>query len=810
MGIWRTVAKRPAEMDCSELYYGGPKYKAGYTPISEDLCYAFLLEENLDRSFVGEGPNGALLKERGQGYGGIWGQVRDSLADDAIVNYQWIEAICVDSPWHRGRSIIIGDAAHACPPLIAQGAAMCAEDAVILAEMLTSGDTVDDVLPAFMERRFPRVKMVLDNSLTLAEWEIHPETAGRRPGPDHGPDPGRPGRAGLMLVLRDDDGLRGGPGRPDLQPAADRPAARGRASRPTTEAEVVAAVRLARERGWQVAVRSGGHSWAQWSVRDDALVIDLGLVCESSRTTRRPGSCRPRRRSRAAPSSAPYLEARGRFFPGGHCPTVGIGGFLLQGGQGWNARGWGWAAEYVEAVDVVTAAGELVRASASENADLYWAARGAGPGFPGVVTRFHLRTLPAARARRADRARLRPRRLRRGDDLAARDPRLGRGHRRDRRADQDRPDHRRRRRCCWSPASRSSTPLTRRPPRWRRSAPHPALDRALLVLDAIPTTLDEQRKRQLEDNPEGHRWAVDNAWLSGPAADVVPAMRRAYTTLPNDKAFTIWFSMAPLRTLPDMAFSLQSEIYLASYVAWEDPADDDRCRSWLEAAMADLEPVTVGQYLGDSDLSRRQLRFMSDDAWARLQHDPRRPRPGRSVRRLPRRPRRRDQPQPLGVTEQSVVEVRGSASDEPRNHVRRGGTQAPPIEPVEMTRRVGSQPALRGSRQARPAVVGSEPSLRWFRGSAVAGLHLNQPDLPITERQRSWRSRNCDSGPGSSAGRSPKSRTTADRPITSCRARCSRPITTPTRPRPNSRKLRGMADGAQERRQRGQRSPRRG
>jgi 2-polyprenyl-6-methoxyphenol hydroxylase-like FAD-dependent oxidoreductase len=186
MGIWRTVAKRPAEMDCSELYFGGPKYKAGYTPISEDLCYAFLLEENLDRSYLGEGPRGAELKERGQGYGGIWGQVRDSLADDAIVNYQWIEAICVESPWYRGRTIIIGDAAHACPPLIAQGAAMCAEDAVILAEMLTAGHVngqgVDEVLPAFMERRFPRVKMVLDNSLTLAEWEIHPETPGADPG----------------------------------------------------------------------------------------------------------------------------------------------------------------------------------------------------------------------------------------------------------------------------------------------------------------------------------------------------------------------------------------------------------------------------------------------------------------------------------------------------------------------------------------------------------------------------------------------------------------------------------------------------
>ncbi len=77
--------------------------------------------------------------------------------------------------------------------------------------------------------------------------------------------------------------------------------------------------------------------------------------------------------------------------------------------------------------------------------------------------------------------------------------------------------------------------------------------------------------------------------------------------------------MAPLRTLPDMAFSLQSEIYLAAYFCWDDEADDERCRTWLDEVMTDLEPVTVGQYLGDSDLSHRQVQFMSDDAWARLQ-----------------------------------------------------------------------------------------------------------------------------------------------------------------------------------------------
>lgn len=182
MGIWRVVAKRPAAMDASGVYYGGPKYKAGYTPISEDLCYAFLLEETLDRAFVGEHPNGAVLKEHGRGYGGVWGEVRDSIPDDAVVNYQYIESVLVDDPWYRGRSIIIGDAAHACPPLIAQGAAMCAEDAVVLAEMLTCGEEIADVLPKYLARRYPRVRLVLDNSLQLADWEIHPDTPGADPG----------------------------------------------------------------------------------------------------------------------------------------------------------------------------------------------------------------------------------------------------------------------------------------------------------------------------------------------------------------------------------------------------------------------------------------------------------------------------------------------------------------------------------------------------------------------------------------------------------------------------------------------------
>jgi FAD/FMN-containing dehydrogenase len=383
-----------------------------------------------------------------------------------------------------------------------------------------------------------------------------------------------------------------------------------------TEQDVVLGVRLARERGWKVAVRAGGHSWAQWSVRDEALVVDLGALQELSYDDRT-GIVSVSPAVKGGAVLAPYLAERGRFFPGGHCPTVGVGGFLLQGGQGWNARGWGWAAEYVEAVDVVTAAGELVRADATRNSDLYWAARGAGPGFFGVVTRFHLRTMAApgyiaqtvqafdledfdevmtwlhrTHATVADTVEIVA--LTKTDRSLSAEPVLLVT-------------------AVALVAGQAEADAELAPFRT-----NPALGRALMVLDAAPTTLEEQRKRQLEDNPEGHRWAVDNAWLSGPVDQVLPAMRRAYTTLPTEKAFTIWFSMAPGRPLPDMAFSLQSDVYLASYVLWEDEADDEANQAWLRDVMADLEPVTAGQYLGDGDLSRRQVRFMSDEAWTRL------------------------------------------------------------------------------------------------------------------------------------------------------------------------------------------------
>ena len=175
MSIWRVVADRPAELDCAELYYNGPRYKAGYTPISAGQCYAYLLDVDGVRADFGDKPDWELMYERSAGYGGTWGKIRKTIGPDSNVSHTRIEWLLVDDPWYRGRAIVIGDAAHACPPLIAQGAAMCAEDAVVLAELVTGDLPLPAALPAFMARRMPRVEIVVRNSMQLVRYEMNAE-----------------------------------------------------------------------------------------------------------------------------------------------------------------------------------------------------------------------------------------------------------------------------------------------------------------------------------------------------------------------------------------------------------------------------------------------------------------------------------------------------------------------------------------------------------------------------------------------------------------------------------------------------------
>jgi FAD/FMN-containing dehydrogenase len=156
-------------------------------------------------------------------------------------------------------------------------------------------------------------------------------------------------------------------------------------------ADVIAAVRFARETGLQVAVRGGGHSFPGLSVCDGGIVIDLSpmrgiRVDPEARTARCQAGALLGELDRET-------QAFGLAVPSGIVTHTGVAGLTLGGGIGWIMRKHGLTVDQLTSVDLVTAGGEFVKASATENADLFWGVRGGGGNF-GIVTEFEFRLNP--------------------------------------------------------------------------------------------------------------------------------------------------------------------------------------------------------------------------------------------------------------------------------------------------------------------------------------------------------------------------------------------------------------------------------
>jgi len=86
-----------------------------------------------------------------------------------------LQTLLLPPPWHSGRVVLVGDAAHATSPQLAFGIGLAIEDAVVLTELLGSELALGDALETFTERRFPRCRLVVENSRQLGEWEQHPD-----------------------------------------------------------------------------------------------------------------------------------------------------------------------------------------------------------------------------------------------------------------------------------------------------------------------------------------------------------------------------------------------------------------------------------------------------------------------------------------------------------------------------------------------------------------------------------------------------------------------------------------------------------
>lgn len=167
-GVWRSVHERPRTLDAKIMMMGVGK-RLGIMPISDDRLYIFgTVSEPADRWYPkAQWP--ALMRERFAEFGGSARQFLDQLSVDSEVLYTAVEEVQAPLPWHAGRVLLIGDAAHASTPFMGQGGAMAVEDAVVLAGMLSADGIDEQVLRAFGERRYPMCRFVQEASRKVGE-----------------------------------------------------------------------------------------------------------------------------------------------------------------------------------------------------------------------------------------------------------------------------------------------------------------------------------------------------------------------------------------------------------------------------------------------------------------------------------------------------------------------------------------------------------------------------------------------------------------------------------------------------------------
>jgi FAD/FMN-containing dehydrogenase len=298
----------------------------------------------------------------------------------------------------------------------------------------------------------------------------------------------------------------------------------------------------------------------------------------------------------------------------------------LQGGFGWHSRALGPACESVVGLDIVTAEGVLVHASETENQELYWAARGSGCGFFGVVVRFHLKLYrrPKIIGMAAQIFRLKhleevftwaasvgPSILPEVEFQIVFSRRAG---------------------LIFAPGLEVVAPVIAETKAQARVATafmreSPVRRHASVALPVIRTGLAPLYSLVMTHYPEGARWGVDNMWTHAPMAALLPGLRRMADTLPPAPSHVLWLNWAPPPQRQDMAFSVEDQTYIAAYGNWKKAKDDARHAHWARDRIAEMAELSTGVQLADDNLGQNPGRFVTAENLARLdairaRHDP--------------------------------------------------------------------------------------------------------------------------------------------------------------------------------------------
>ncbi len=168
--VWRYNLPRPQGFDALHVYNGPTG--VGLVPMSEDEIYIYATTPAPDNpAYPAEGL-AARMRERLAGCAPAIRAIAEQITEDERVVYRPLEAIFLEGPWHKGRTVLLGDAAHATTPHLGQGGGMAIEDAVVLAEELVRAEQPEQAFAAYRRRRFDRCRYVVEKSLEICRGQL--------------------------------------------------------------------------------------------------------------------------------------------------------------------------------------------------------------------------------------------------------------------------------------------------------------------------------------------------------------------------------------------------------------------------------------------------------------------------------------------------------------------------------------------------------------------------------------------------------------------------------------------------------------
>ncbi|CAI1860960.1 FAD-binding oxidoreductase [Serratia ficaria] len=386
--------------------------------------------------------------------------------------------------------------------------------------------------------------------------------------------------------------------------------------------DVAETLRFAGRHRHAVSVRAGGHSYGGCFLRSNGILLDISALNElevdpeAARVRIGPGV--------TARELSAALMPHGLAFPTGHGGNVALSGFLLGGGMGINSAAWGSMSVFnIEALDLITADGQLRRVSRHEEPDLFWAARGAGPAAFFVVVSFYLKCHPLPRAIANHLYQLPYGQL--GPLLEAIDGRA------------------------WDARLQIMVALT--PP--QPGQPHNIILNTLAFTDSEEESAALQREfiqqlprsavTPLLENPHGgfeeifqqgegmlinRRFRSDNIitnaihQVKGVLDELLPQQPS-----PNGITLLVWRGE---QHFPDAAYSVTGRFFVSTYLQWNDAGSDEQHRRWLHKLYDQLQPLSCGCYINEFDLEARSgqiQRCFAPENWQRLgqlrlDHDP--------------------------------------------------------------------------------------------------------------------------------------------------------------------------------------------